>query len=353
MDFSLLKNNCTEELRGLKATYGNLICLFFNSFLASKFSQNDSIDKTDLEWIKTNIVDRYRFVKDPQKDMWINQPNFKGELGTPEFIATADRVKTFFDRNNDWESTKKNPEFRTKDSCLNLLYITAARYLLVTHVLYIQSDEKLVPCSRTTDKKIVIPDSGVCYPEPYGTASCTSDYDVGLIGKNAGYLTESFNVYFQDAKGFGKPSELVFDTNVYAFTLEFAMPFLFSQLPTQLTTGVAKNEQTLDFQMQELASAYYKVFKYNANFFQTLVTSAKNAMKAPESKGLFEVWLKTLNDMNAQVSIRPEGKMTSLNAFRTAHNNEYQNFVKSMSASGGYNPQFLGNYRQMVLRKIY
>lgn len=295
-------------------------------------------------------MDKYRFVKDPKKDMWISQPNFKGELETSEFITAADRVKKFFDRNNDWETTKKNPEFRTKDSCLNLLYITAARYLLVIHVLYIQSNKKLIPCSKTTDKKIVIPDSGVCYLEPYGTASCTSDYDVGLIGKNAGYLTESFNLYFQGGNGFGKPSELVFDTNVYAFTLEFAMPFLFTKLPAKLTTGVAKREQTVDFQMQELASAYYKVFKYNANFFQALVTSAKNAMKAKESKRLLEVWLKTLNDMNAKVAMKLGGKLNSLNAFRTAHNNEYQNYVKSMSANGGYEPKFLGNYRQVVFK---
>ena len=153
-------------------------------------------------------MDRYGFVKDPAMDAWTEQPDFKEHLGTDEFVSAANRVKSFFHQHNNWDTTKNNPAFRSKDSCLELLYITAARYLLVTHVLYTQSDGKLVPCERNADKDTKIPDS-VRYPKPYGGASCTSDYDVGLIGKDAGYLTEKFNNYFQGADGFGKPSEVV------------------------------------------------------------------------------------------------------------------------------------------------
>lgn len=310
----------------------------------------DAANQQDLAWIKTSIVDRYKFVKDPARDIWIKQPDFKADLGTPEFVAAADRVKKFFDRNNDWEITKESREFRTKESCLNLLYITAARYLLVTHILYVQSGKKLHPCVSTADKKITIPDSGVCYPAPYGSATCTSDYDVGLIGKDAGYITEKFNVYFQGGNGFGKPSELVFDTNVYAFTLEYAMPFLFVKLPGNFAAGVEKNEQTINFKMQELASAYYKVFKYNENFFQTMKNGAVTAMTkaAEKSKKQLGVWLNTFSGMNTKVPMKLGGSLNSLQAFRTAHNNEYQTLVKTMSV-GGYNPQFLGNYRNIVL----
>ena len=293
-------------------------------------------------------MDRYKFVKDPTRDIWTSQPDFKADLGTPEFIAAAGRVKKFFDRNNDWEKAKKNPEFRTKDSCTNLLYITAARYLLVTHILYEQSGKKLIPCVRTADKKIAIPDrdSGVCYPAPYGSATCTSDYDVGLVGKDAGTLTEKFNSYFQGVGGFGKPSELVFDTNVYAFTLEYAMPFLFAKLPPKFASNVAKSEGTINFKMQELASAYFKVFKYNENFFNTMVTGVKKAMTAAKSKAQLDVWLDTFNKLKAKVPMRlGGGSLDSIDAFRTAHNNEYQSLVKTMSVNGGYNPTFLGNYK--------
>ena len=80
---------------------------------------------------------------------------------------------------------------------------------------------------------------------------------MGLIGHTSGILTGAFNEYFREK--FNKPSEEVFDTNVYAYTLEYAMPELFTGM-----TGYFKNiVPYLDlkpwYQMQELASAYFKV----------------------------------------------------------------------------------------------
>ena len=310
-------------------------------------SLGDATNKDDLDWMKTEIVKKYGFMKDATKDIWTKQPDFRGLLGTTEFVAAANRVKKFFDRNSDWETTKTNPEFRTAQSCLNLLYITAARYLLVTHILYVESSKKLQPCESTTDKKIRIPDSGVCYPAPYGSATCTSDYDVGLVGKDAGDLTEKFNAYFQGAQGFGQPSELVFDTNVYAFTLEYAMPFLFVKLPSSFVAGVEKNELKIEWRMQELASAYYKVFKYNGIFFQKMVDAAMDKITAKKSKKELKKWLNTFQEMNDKVPMKLEGTSREhLKAFRTAHNNQYQELVKVMSKAG-YNPSLLGNYQNI------
>lgn len=100
--------------------------------------------------------------------------------------------KKFFEGNNDWNELKKRP-------CLDLFYITGARYLFVTKILYEQSDKKLKPCIKRTygGKEYEIPESGVCFPAPYGSATCTSDYDVGLIGRDSGILTRKFNEYFQ------------------------------------------------------------------------------------------------------------------------------------------------------------
>ena len=277
-------------------------------------------------------------------DAWIKQPDFEEDIGTPEFVTAANRVKSFFDKHNDWDTTKNSPAFRSKESCLKLLYITAARYLLVTHVLYTESDGMVVPCERNADNDIEIPDS-VCYPKPYGGASCTSDYDVGLIGKDAGYVTEKFNNYFQGENGFGKPSEVVFDTNVYAFTLEYAMPFLFAGLPTGFSSGVECNENTTNYKMRELASAYFKVFKYNQTFFQKMEVGAKMAMKdARKAKRKLAVWLDTFKKMNAEAPMKLGGLLNSQEALRTAHNMQYAKYVKGMSEKGGYNPAFLGNY---------
>ena len=194
----------------------------------------------------------------------------------------------------------------------------------------------------------------MCYPSPYGSATCTSDFDVGLVGKGAGRLTEKFNTYFQDPQKFGKPSELVFDTNVYAFTLEYAMPFLFVKLPGNFAAGVARNEQMIDFKMQELAGAYYKVFKYNGGFFNALVKKAKESMTplADKSKKQLKFWLDTFKAMDAKVPMTRRDHLSSLKAFRTAHNDEYQKLVKEMSIAE-YNPNLLGNYKMIVSLRMF
>ena len=133
---------------------------------------------------------------------------------------------------------------------INLFYITAARYLIVTHILRVQSNSKLIACRENRDKysgiiqSFDIPATGVCFPSPYGSATYKSDYDVGLIGVNSGTVTQRFNQYFQAAtpNGFGKPSELVFDTNVYACTVEFAMPAIFLKIPRTFADKVARLE---------------------------------------------------------------------------------------------------------------
>ena len=104
---------------------------------------------------------------------------------------------------------------------INLLYITAARYLFVTHVLWVQSNRQLIACKEKRDKysgiiqSFEIPATGVCFPLPYGSATHKSDYDVGLIAVNSGTVTKSFNQYFQAAtpNGFGKLSGLYLNPN--------------------------------------------------------------------------------------------------------------------------------------------
>ena len=214
------------------------------------------------------------------------------------------------------------------------MYITAARYLYVTHVLYLKSGGKLIPCS-SSGKKITIPASGVCYPKPYGTASCTSDYDVGLVGRDAGILTKNFNEYFQNREPFEKPSELVFDTNVYAFTLEYAMPHLFADFPNpDFAKNVEKEEKTVKYRMQEVASAYYKVFKYNKGFFEVLKEGAEKEIKAGQAKKDLVFWLKRFEDLNREeVPMKlGNGRWPS----RKDHNNVYQKRVEDMSKQGGY-----------------
>ena len=112
----------------------------------------------------------------------------------------------------------------------------AARYLYVVHVLNKVNLEDLTfgPCEKHTNGKFKVPASGVCFMTPLSHVTCTSDHDVALIGKRSGSLASQFKKFFtqsvgDDASipGFAKTSEDLFDTNVYAFTLEYAMPQAF------------------------------------------------------------------------------------------------------------------------------
>lgn len=306
----------------------------------------------DVQPLKNQIADAYGFQKDPNKDQWKKLPSFEGQIGKGGWAEAAQLAEQFF-RNNNNHATPWQNLLATRTP-INLLYITAARYLFVTDVLWVQSNRQLIACKEKRDKysgiiqSFEIPATGVCFPLPYGSATYKSDYDVGLIGVNSGTLTQSFNQYFQAAapNGFGKPSELVFDTNVYAFTLEFAMPMMFLKLPETFAAKVAKLETKVRYKMQELASAYYKMFKYNNNFFQALTTSAQNNMQAAPRQVLNE-WLTAFDNMNNAENFRKGAR--SDQAFRLAHNNRYQAFVAAVSQNGGYVPNGIDNVVKALL----
>ena len=296
------------------------------------------------------IIKNYGFKKHPVADMWTEQPSFEGRLGTENFKTLAKKAEEFFLKFNKnrgkspWELLQKV----TKNQNYKLLKITAARYLLVTHILWLVSGKKLTACKEKRDNYTGIPQSwkipegGVCFPKPYGSATYKSDYDVGLIGKDSGTVTQEFNRYFQDK--FKLPSELVFDTNVYAFTLEFAMPSMFPDLPTKFTPGIDEFEKTRKYKMQELASAYYKVFKYNKDYFREMTNGAIKEIKDGETKRELIGWLAKFANMNEQVDLR-QTKKQSLAEFRSAHNEKYQEYLQSMSQgnTGGYKIKSIGN----------
>lgn len=138
--------------------------------------------------------------------------------------------------------------------CLNLLYVIAARYLYVIYVLNRIRWEELSfgPCLTHPNGNLTVPTAGVCFLMPLSHVTCTSDHDVALLGKRSGTLASQFNKFFTESvgadsfiPGFAKTSEDLFDTNVYAFTLEYAMPQAFNGL-TGLFTNRVGNESKED-----------------------------------------------------------------------------------------------------------
>ena len=327
---------------------------FFRSFLLQQDIflyyrfEDPEVTKDDITWMDEIIIE-YGFQKHSNATMWTEQPSFKDELGTNKFKTAAKKAKQFFLKFNKnrgispWELLQKV----TKNQNYKLLKITAARYLLVTHILWLVSGKKLTACKEKRDNYTGIPQSwkipegGVCFPKPYGSATYKSDYDVGLIGKDSGTVTQKFNSYFQTT--FKLPSELVFDTNVYAYTLEFAMPKMFPNLPRSFISDLHNLEQMGRYKMQELASAYYKVFKYNEGSFKVMKKGAIDEIKDKKAKKLLFYWLEEFEKMNTQLDLRQMD--TKLVDFRLAHNKKYQEYLQSMSQgkTGSYHITSTGN----------
>ena len=342
------KNICLLSLLSFKLQYFSFFLLQQDIFLCYRL-EDPKVTTDDITWMD-EIIKNYGFKKHPVADMWTEQPSFEGRLGTENFKTAAEKAEQFFLKFNKnrgispWELLQKV----TKNQNYKLLKITAARYLLVTHILWLVSGKKLTACKEKRNSYTDIPQSweipegGVCFPKPYGSATYKSDYDVGLIGKDSGNVTQEFNRYFEDK--FKIPSELVFDTNVYAFTLEFAMPKMFPSLPLSFTLGLHKFEQFRWYKMQELASAYYKVFKYNQDFFEEMKNGATDEIKDEMAKSVLRSWLREFEVMNGQVALRKQETET-LAEFRLAHNEQYQKYLQSMSQgkTGGYQIQSTGN----------
>ena len=342
------KNICLLSLLSFKLLSFSFFLLQQDIFLCYRF-EDPKVTPKEISWLD-KIINIYGFKKHPVADMWTEQPSFEGHLRTKNFKTAAEKAQKFFLKFN--KNSGKSPwellQEVTKNQNYKLLKITAARYLLVTHILWLVSEEKLTACKEKRDdytgipQSWKIPEGGVCFPKPYGSATYKSDYDVGLIGKDSGTVTQEFNKYFQEK--FSLPSELVFDTNVYAFTLEFAMPSMFHKLPSPFTSVIGTFEKMRKYRMQELASAYYKVFKYNEDYFREMKDGAIKEIKDEKTKGELIGWLTEFANMNKQVDLR-QTKKQSLAEFRSAHNEKYQEYLQSMSQgnTGGYKIKSIGN----------
>jgi len=237
-------------------------------------------DTASVEWFGKCIAEFYCFGKDDNKKSWKKQPSFEVRHMNSEYFKVAASVaETFFkgkDGNRRWMGVTGLLAWKDKDDCKSMLSITAARYLFITHVLFEESrpqdaegkaipgaDGRLTPCVNEVqpDKKTKIktPDYA-CYPVPYGSATCTSDYDIGLVGPKSGELAANFNDRF--AELFSASSEDVFDSKIYAVTLEYAMPQLFAGYPQDFVTAVNQMHEVEKYKMQDLVSALQKLKKY-------------------------------------------------------------------------------------------
>ena len=215
---------------------------------------------------------------------------------TDYLMNVASPVAEEFFKKFNWESMISNPDriFGRDDKtlCQNLLYISAARHVYYISILYKQSDNPISTCEENEDDMYVVP-SDYCYPVNYGSLTCTSDEDVGLIGPRAGIMVKKFNEYFTET--FELTSEKVMNANVYAYSLEYAMPQIFEFQGIEghkYKTEMEKRDKTRKYKMEDIVIALYKVKKYDDLKF-TALRKQFDAL-TEELKEIFDGYMKEL-----------------------------------------------------------
>lgn len=242
-----------------------------------------------------------------------------------------------------------NPNFRNVSSgeCANLLYVTAARYLYVTYVLdMVSGDLTFAPCDiDSSTRNLIVPDAGVCFPAPHGVVTCTSDFDIALVGKRSGSLTARFNQFFREplgldssVAGFGKTAEEIFDTNVHAFTLEFAMPSIYSGLTQEFVTEAEIINAHIKFRIQEVVSAILKMNTYNSKYFNDLMSDQVELRNRPTKNSLdaiFHDWTVQFQAFSDAVgSLKSSDKYTTIISFKYRQNIAYEMIMGLIDATG-------------------
>ena len=249
---------------------------------------NEISDEYFLHFFQKCVADFYGF-KDVNNEKWEkNAPTFGDVLQTEHFRNVAKTIELFFMKTADEEKNEKRnweqineamksiqdenkaeankdkqvkdkeanmDEKANKEKCRKMLLVIAARQLYVTYELVIAA-RQLYPtyvkekgadcndfhlCKKTVEGKIIIPKCA-CYPKNEGSARCTSDYDVGLIGPHAGKMVPIYNKHYQTT--FGMTPERLFDNNLYAYDLEFAAPEIF-MLPSEVKEELDKKNDKI------------------------------------------------------------------------------------------------------------
>ena len=153
------KNICLLSLLSFKLLSFSFFLLQQDIFLCYRL-EDPKVTTDDITWMD-EIIKNYGFKKHPVADMWTEQPSFEGRLGTENFKTAAEKAEQFFLKFNKkrgispWELLQKV----TKNQNYKLLKITAARYLLVTHILWLVSGKKLTACKEKRDNYTGIPQS--------------------------------------------------------------------------------------------------------------------------------------------------------------------------------------------------
>lgn len=319
-----------------------------------------AFDEKSISWFKECIVDFYCFEKDAKVSSWTKQPSFEGQLDDDHFQVAASLTEVFFkkDGNRRWTGADGIVKTWKPNGCLKLLYITAARYVYITYLLASESKEqdgegkavsgaksRLIPCEMEHGK-IKIPEYA-CYPVPYGSATCTADYDVGLVGPKSGELAANFNDRFFEV--FNTASTEIFDTNVYAFTLEYSMPSLFSGQSSNFLQEIEAMENSEKYKMQDLVAALFKLKKYRISNYATILETLRTKLPSASAREFLRMWNSLLSTWESEI----QEKKVDPDELKKKHTEKYNSLVQDI-LEGTEKDDFRAKYMlEVILALIY
>ena len=207
---------------------------------------------------------------------------------TKDFSLYALVIQNFFTKVGEWkrlleDKTMKDSKEKLTLVCKNLLYTAGARYAYTTFLLWHGSSSKVRLCKADGNDRIIKPEN-VCYPVPSGNFACTSESEVGLIGKNGPNIVQEFNKYIGGLKCQKKmndhscESNEMMDHSVYANLMELATPELFT--PTELSDAAKRNEE----RMTKILNSFDK--NYEMKWFDIVLALVQVARRQDKDHGL-------------------------------------------------------------------
>ena len=332
-------NICLQETKGSMALHLHLmgfVLLCFLNYTHGKKTKDqcqneinqikeNTNDDEFLEFFRGCVAEFYDFESEDDK-AWKTVPTLGDVLNDVHFDKTAKAIEIFFKKKDNgkvrnWESIKaammeakdgKNEPNANEDKsvtqCKNMLQVIAARQVYVTYILkkaakkaFNNDDFKL--CEKEGNM-FIIPEYA-CYPPNSGSKRCTSDYDVSLLGPHAGSIVPIYNKHFKTT--FGMTSDALFDNNLYAFSLEFAVPELFElgknpgenakEYFNYLKEYEKNTKKVPNYQSQNIALAYTKVHVFEPKEEEFYETQMKQCLHRKLYEMSLNSWFKKLDEI--------------------------------------------------------
>ncbi|XP_028399752.1 uncharacterized protein LOC114523107 isoform X2 [Dendronephthya gigantea] len=335
--------------------------------LAKQLTTRESNQK-DINFFKRCIVDYFSFRVGPRMIYTIPTINLRQFFNPkgPAYIKTiAKRIERFFIRNGNWDKILKNKDiYDREENCLNLLYITAAKYAYALYVLNTLTNRLgCLPCIKRNNIYSLRSFSGVCFIKPKDL-TCGGILELSLLGHKSGSLTTLFNQFFTEpigqdrtVPGFKKEPAILMGLRISAFSLEKVLPKLFRGpsyfYNLMLTNAVKKMKENIQMKMLSVAVAIFRMKPYSGKFFNELLSDQSPLRAQIYLAKAFQYWSVELALFASKIKsfMKSPHYSYELN-YRRRHNIAYE-LITGRLENRGLPPDWISNLAEHAICLIY